>query len=107
VSLPYGRQHVDDDQSFCSFFFFFLADLILHRDEALSAIIAVETFDLSLSVGQMHIEEEFGGTGVFSMFSKRISSQLSQLIVMTTKHMSNPLTPVNRSVSFSRIFFIV
>lgn len=29
----------------------------------------------------MRIEEEFGGTGMFSMFSRRISSQLSQLIV--------------------------
>lgn len=58
-----------------------VADLILHRDEALSSIISVETFDLALSVGQMHIEEEFGGTDMFSMFSKRISSQISQLIV--------------------------
>lgn len=58
-----------------------LAELILHRDEALSSIVAVETFDLSLSIGQVHIEEEFGGTDVFSMFSKRISSQISQLKV--------------------------
>lgn len=57
------------------------AELVLHRDEALSSIISVETFDLSLSIGQMRIEEEFGGTGMFSMFTKRISSQLSQLIV--------------------------
>ncbi|CAF5153024.1 unnamed protein product, partial [Rotaria sp. Silwood1] len=28
-------------------------ELILHRDEALSSIISVETFDLSLSLGQM------------------------------------------------------
>ncbi|CAF0717369.1 unnamed protein product [Adineta steineri] len=56
------------------------AELILHRDEALSSIISVETFDLSLSITQMRIEEEFGGTGMFSMFTKRISSQVSQLI---------------------------
>ncbi|UJR35326.1 hypothetical protein I4U23_028087 [Adineta vaga] len=56
------------------------AELILHRDEALSSIISVETFDLSLSSGQMRIEEEFGGTGMFSMFVRRISSQISQLI---------------------------
>ncbi len=62
-----------------------LAELILHRDEALSSIISVETFDLSLSIGQMRIEEEFGGTGMFSMFSRRISSQLSQLIVNSNK----------------------
>ena len=61
--------------------FLILADLLLHRDEALSSIISVETFDLSLSVSQMHIEEEFGGTGILSMFTKRISSQLSQLMV--------------------------
>ena len=29
----------------------------------------------------MRIEEEFGGTEILSMFSKRISSQLSQLTV--------------------------
>ncbi len=62
--------------------FCLLAELILHRDEALSSIISVETFDLSLSIGQMRIEEEFGGTGMFSMFARRISSQLSQLIVI-------------------------
>ncbi|CAF4533139.1 unnamed protein product, partial [Rotaria sp. Silwood1] len=56
------------------------AELILHRDEALSSIISVETFDLSLSLGQMRIEEEFGGTGVFSMFTRRVSTQLSQLV---------------------------
>jgi hypothetical protein len=60
---------------------FSLAELVIHRDEALSSIISVETFDLSLSIGQMRIEEEFGGTGMFSMFSRRILSQLSQLIV--------------------------
>ena len=63
------------------FYFIFLAELVLHRDEALSSIISIDTFDLSLSVGQMRIEEEFGGTGMFSMFYRRISSQLSQLIV--------------------------
>ena len=68
-----------------------LADLILHRDEALSSIISVETFDLALSVDQMHIEEEFGGTGMFSMFSKRISSQISQLIVKKEKTMKKYL----------------
>jgi hypothetical protein len=60
---------------------FSLAELVIQRDEALSSIISVETFDLSLSIGQMRIEEEFGGTGMFSMFSRRILSQLSQLIV--------------------------
>ena len=61
--------------------FLILAELILHRDEALSSIVSVETFDLSLSTGQMSIEEEFDGTDIFSMFSNRISSQLSQFIV--------------------------
>lgn len=63
------------------FIFILLAELVLHRDEALSAIISVETFDLSLSIGQMRIEEEFGGSGIFSMFTRRILSQLSQLVV--------------------------
>ncbi len=82
--------------------FFYLAELILHRDEALSSIISAETFDLSLSIGQMRIEEEFGGTGMFSMFSRRISSQLSQLIVNRNNFNGNI-----RSIYLFRVSFYV
>ncbi|CAF1123636.1 unnamed protein product [Adineta ricciae] len=64
------------------------AELILHRDEALSSIISVEAFDLSLSSGQMRIEDEFGGTGMFSMFVRRISSQISQLTSFVVRLMN-------------------
>ncbi|CAF0738689.1 unnamed protein product [Didymodactylos carnosus] len=61
------------------------AELILHRDESLSAIVSAEAFDLSLSIGQMRIEEEFGGTGMLSMFIRRITTQTSQLISFVLK----------------------
>ncbi|CAF2042280.1 unnamed protein product [Rotaria magnacalcarata] len=76
------------------------AELILHRDEALSSIISVDTFDLSLSIGQMRIEEEFGGTGIFSMFSRRISTQLSQLISFILR-LTDLITHGNRNRDYT------
>ncbi|CAM2700835.1 unnamed protein product [Rotaria socialis] len=76
------------------------AELILHRDEALSSIISVDTFDLSLSIGQMRIEEEFGGTEIFSMFSKRISTQLSQLISFILR-LTDLITHGNRNRDYT------
>ncbi|CAF4926730.1 unnamed protein product, partial [Rotaria socialis] len=75
-------------------------ELILHRDEALSSIISVDTFDLSLSIGQMRIEEEFGGTEIFSMFSKRISTQLSQLISFILR-LTDLITHGNRNRDYT------